>query len=57
LKITEENVRKQKELGKNQVVDKTVKSGRSTQHKPKGSNGELPPHAMWLLGHMLKQTF
>jgi mortality factor 4-like protein 1 len=57
LKITEENVRKQKELGKNQVVDKTVKSGRSTQHKPKGSNGELPPPAMWLLGHMLKQTF
>ncbi|KAL6885536.1 hypothetical protein ACP4OV_010315 [Aristida adscensionis] len=38
LKLTEENVRKQQELEKNQVVDKNVKSGRSTQHKPKGSN-------------------
>ncbi|XP_062183996.1 protein MRG1 isoform X2 [Phragmites australis] len=38
LKLTEENVRKQQELEKNQVVDKTIKSGRSMQHKPKGSN-------------------
>ncbi|GJN38281.1 hypothetical protein PR202_gb27309 [Eleusine coracana subsp. coracana] len=40
LKITEENVWKQQELEKNQVVDKTVKCGRSTQHKPKGSNAD-----------------
>jgi mortality factor 4-like protein 1 len=39
LELTEENVRKQQELDKNQVVDKTMKSGRSTQHKPKVSNG------------------
>ncbi|KAL6650189.1 hypothetical protein ACP70R_009114 [Stipagrostis hirtigluma subsp. patula] len=38
LKLTEENIRKQQALEKNQVVDKNVKSGRSTQHKPKGSN-------------------
>ncbi|OQU84822.1 hypothetical protein SORBI_3004G129300 [Sorghum bicolor] len=38
LALTEENMRKQQELDKNQVVDKTMKSGRSTQHKPKGSN-------------------
>nr|CAB3446406.1 unnamed protein product [Digitaria exilis] len=38
LKLTEENIRKQQELDKNQVVDKSVKSGRSAQHKVKGSN-------------------
>ncbi|RCV06013.1 hypothetical protein SEVIR_1G127600v4 [Setaria viridis] len=38
LKLTEENVRKQQELEKNQVVDKSMKSGRSTQHKLKGAN-------------------
>ncbi|PAN05316.1 hypothetical protein PAHAL_1G131000 [Panicum hallii] len=38
LKLTEENIRKQQELEKNQVVDKSIKSGRSTQHKLKGSN-------------------
>ncbi|CAL4888427.1 unnamed protein product [Urochloa decumbens] len=38
LKLTDENIRKQQELEKNQVVDKTVKSGRSTQHKLKGAN-------------------
>ncbi|XP_066323410.1 protein MRG1-like [Miscanthus floridulus] len=40
LALTEENMRKQHELDKNQVVDKTMKSGRSTQHKPKGSNAD-----------------
>uniref|UniRef100_A0A804PGD7 Chromatin modification-related protein EAF3 n=1 Tax=Zea mays TaxID=4577 RepID=A0A804PGD7_MAIZE len=40
LELTEENVRKQQELDKNQVVDKTMKSGRSTQHKPKVSNAD-----------------
>ncbi|OQU84821.1 hypothetical protein SORBI_3004G129300 [Sorghum bicolor] len=40
LALTEENMRKQQELDKNQVVDKTMKSGRSTQHKPKGSNAD-----------------
>lgn len=38
LNLTDENVRKQQELEKNQVVDKSIKSGRSTQHKLKGSN-------------------
>uniref|UniRef100_A0A0E0KLZ5 Uncharacterized protein n=1 Tax=Oryza punctata TaxID=4537 RepID=A0A0E0KLZ5_ORYPU len=38
LKLTDENIRKQQELEKSQVVDKSVKSGRSVQHKPKGSN-------------------
>ncbi|KAG2657891.1 protein MRG1-like isoform X2 [Panicum virgatum] len=38
LSLTDENVRKQQELEKNQVVDKSIKSGRSTQHKQKGSN-------------------
>uniref|UniRef100_A0A0E0BK15 Uncharacterized protein n=1 Tax=Oryza glumipatula TaxID=40148 RepID=A0A0E0BK15_9ORYZ len=38
LKLTDENIRKQQELEKSQVVDKSVKSGRSAQHKPKGSN-------------------
>ncbi|CAN6251247.1 unnamed protein product [Urochloa humidicola] len=40
LKLTDENIRKQQELEKNQVVDKTVKSGRSTQHKLKGANAD-----------------
>ncbi|CAN6278302.1 unnamed protein product [Urochloa humidicola] len=40
LKLTDENVRKQQELEKNQVVDKTMKSGRSTQHKLKGANAD-----------------
>ncbi|KAG2650300.1 protein MRG1-like isoform X1 [Panicum virgatum] len=40
LNLTDENVRKQQELEKNQVVDKSIKSGRSTQHKLKGSNAE-----------------
>ncbi len=39
LKLTDENIRKQQELEKSQAVDKSVKSGRSAQHKPKGSNG------------------
>ncbi|XP_006652068.1 protein MRG1-like isoform X2 [Oryza brachyantha] len=38
LKLTEENIRKQQELEKSQSADKSVKSGRSSQHKPKGSN-------------------
>ncbi|KAK8914366.1 hypothetical protein KSP39_PZI024014 [Platanthera zijinensis] len=38
LKFTEENVAKQKFLAKNQNVDKSLKSGRSTQSKPKSSN-------------------
>ncbi|KAF2932463.1 hypothetical protein DAI22_04g000200 [Oryza sativa Japonica Group] len=38
LKLTDENIRKQQELEKSQAVDKSVKSGRSAQHKPKGSN-------------------
>lgn len=38
LKFTEENVAKQKFLEKNQNVDKGLKSGRSTQSKPKSSN-------------------
>ncbi|KAG8064241.1 hypothetical protein GUJ93_ZPchr0004g40411 [Zizania palustris] len=38
LKLTEENIHKQQELEKTQVSDKSIKSGRSTQHKPKGSN-------------------
>ncbi|GLT78858.1 hypothetical protein SLA2020_503770 [Shorea laevis] len=37
LKDTEENVLKQQALEKKQGVDKTSKSGRSTQTKPKGS--------------------
>uniref|UniRef100_A0A0D3HMV1 Uncharacterized protein n=1 Tax=Oryza barthii TaxID=65489 RepID=A0A0D3HMV1_9ORYZ len=40
LKLTDENIRKQQELEKSQVVDKNVKSGRSAQHKPKGSNAD-----------------
>ncbi|KQJ81715.1 protein MRG1 isoform X1 [Brachypodium distachyon] len=40
LKLSEDNVRKQQELQKNQTVDKTIKSGRSAQHNPKGSNAE-----------------
>ncbi|CAN6237878.1 unnamed protein product [Urochloa humidicola] len=40
LKLMDENVRKQQELEKNQVVDKTMKSGRSTQHKLKGANAD-----------------
>ncbi|XP_015636897.1 protein MRG1 isoform X5 [Oryza sativa Japonica Group] len=35
LKLTDENIRKQQELEKSQAVDKSVKSGRSAQHKPK----------------------
>ncbi|EEE60363.1 hypothetical protein OsJ_13491 [Oryza sativa Japonica Group] len=38
LKLADENIRKQQELEKSQAVDKSVKSGRSAQHKPKGSN-------------------
>ncbi|KAG0502565.1 hypothetical protein HPP92_002637 [Vanilla planifolia] len=38
LKFSEENVAKQKMLEKNQNVDKSSKSGRSTQSKPKSSN-------------------
>ncbi|XP_020673312.1 protein MRG1 isoform X2 [Dendrobium catenatum] len=38
LKFTEENVAKQKFLAKNQNVDKSSKSGRSTQSKPRSSN-------------------
>ncbi|XP_020103129.1 protein MRG1 isoform X2 [Ananas comosus] len=38
LKFTEENIRKQQALEKNQLSDKTAKSGRSTQYKPKSSN-------------------
>uniref|UniRef100_A0A0D3FRR4 Uncharacterized protein n=1 Tax=Oryza barthii TaxID=65489 RepID=A0A0D3FRR4_9ORYZ len=40
LKLTDENIRKQQELEKSQAVDKSVKSGRSAQHKPKGSNAD-----------------
>jgi hypothetical protein len=39
LKYTEENIRKQQELTKNQAVDKTIKTGRAAQNNPKGSNG------------------
>ncbi|XP_058081174.1 protein MRG1 isoform X2 [Magnolia sinica] len=39
LKVTDENVRKQQTLAKNQGADKNSKSGRSTQIKPKSSNG------------------
>ncbi|KAM0882541.1 hypothetical protein ACQ4PT_032239 [Festuca glaucescens] len=38
LKYTEENIRKQQELTKNQAVDKTIKTGRAAQNNPKGSN-------------------
>ncbi|XP_020592029.1 protein MRG1 [Phalaenopsis equestris] len=38
LKFTEENIAKQKFLAKNQNLDKTSKSGRSTQSKPRSSN-------------------
>ncbi|KAI0488648.1 hypothetical protein KFK09_028487 [Dendrobium nobile] len=38
LKFTEENGSKQKFLAKNQNVDKSSKSGRSTQSKPRSSN-------------------
>ncbi|XP_065005015.1 protein MRG1 isoform X4 [Musa acuminata AAA Group] len=37
LKLTDENIRKQQALEKNQNTDKNPKSGRSTQNKPKDS--------------------
>ncbi|KAM0835401.1 hypothetical protein ACQ4PT_062963 [Festuca glaucescens] len=40
LKYTEENIRKQQELTKNQAVDKTIKTGRAAQNNPKGSNAD-----------------
>lgn len=39
LKLTDENVRKQKELENKQSAEKNSKSGRSIQNKPKNSNG------------------
>ncbi|MQL97747.1 hypothetical protein Taro_030441 [Colocasia esculenta] len=39
LKFNEENVEKQKVLEKNHGAEKNLKSGRSAQNKPKGSNG------------------
>jgi hypothetical protein len=39
LKYTEENIRKQQDLMKNQTVDKTIRTGRAAQNNPKGSNG------------------
>lgn len=39
LKFTEENAKKQKALNKKQGAEKNLKSGRSTQTKPKSSNG------------------
>uniref|UniRef100_A0ACD5YAJ8 Uncharacterized protein n=1 Tax=Avena sativa TaxID=4498 RepID=A0ACD5YAJ8_AVESA len=38
LKFTDENTRKQQELTRNQTVDKTIKTGRTAQNNPKGSN-------------------
>ena len=39
MKYSEENILKQKALDKKQGVDKNSKSGKSTQTKPKVSNG------------------
>lgn len=42
MKYTEENIEKQQVLEKTQGVDKNPKSGRSSQTKPKVSNGTFP---------------
>lgn len=43
MKPTEENVMKQQALDKKQGVDKSSKSGRSSQSKPKSSAGKIYP--------------
>lgn len=57
MKLTEENVVKQRSVDKKQGADKNVKSGRSNQAKAKSSTGErcsLSNGDIWYYDSLLK---